>query len=803
MTHLDALWRVADQIAGPKYPINPAEAFVLGGAILLHDAAHVLAAYPDGFSSIKETIEWKDLIAQKYGGKEPIKGTPDATDATFQVLRHLHADQAHRLASIHWAIPESEETMFLLEDLELRTFYGDLIGEIASSHHWPSHRVATSFADRVVSPPSFLPTEWEVDAMKIAFLLRTADAAHLDDKRAPWFLFALKQPTGISAQHWRFQAKMGQPTRTANGQLRLTAGAPFTANERRAWWLAYDTACMIDRELRDASVLLREGGRPAFAAGGVEGVESPTAFARYVRVRDWEPVDLAPKVGDVPRLIKSLGGEALYGDHPFVSLREILQNGMDAVRSLRSLELLGEADGHISVSLEQSEDSDWWLHVTDTGIGMSRFVLTNILLDFGNSLWRSDALREELPGLAKSGFDAAGKFGIGFYSVFMLGENVRVTSRRFEQSQLDTADQWTLTFDSGLAGRPMLAKARAQERLQTHGTRVSVKLKPQVIRKLLSPKIDKNKFNEIFETNLNNKSEPNEITANELQSAISRLVAWICPGSDIELRVHVTGCNRAISVRPGDWRNLTQQELAARVKCSSGDLFSLEDESGRLLGRVGVAESIYSSMPGAVMHHGLRSGAMDGLIGLCMAQGNNSDAKRAEAKVAGSSRDWSNWAEKVIAGTSSNQQSLYVRIHPLLPDRDFPIWQIGDQVMTLEKLCDLVRDWDKVMVHDGEIRHDDDDNVAGRRFAYSFRPFPNILCCPSHAPYKSIFLRDDHGYSDFAWFLGAEPIEYMQRLVDGLRSCWGDINEESEVEVVGKVGGSEIVRLVTIISKIT
>jgi hypothetical protein len=32
ITHLDALWRVADQIAGPDYPINPAEAFVLGGA---------------------------------------------------------------------------------------------------------------------------------------------------------------------------------------------------------------------------------------------------------------------------------------------------------------------------------------------------------------------------------------------------------------------------------------------------------------------------------------------------------------------------------------------------------------------------------------------------------------------------------------------------------------------------------------------------------------------------------------------------------------------------------------------------
>jgi hypothetical protein len=67
ITHLDALWRVADQIAGPDYPLNPAEAFVLGGAFLLHDAAHVLAAYEDGMAGVKRTIEWRDLIAQNFG----------------------------------------------------------------------------------------------------------------------------------------------------------------------------------------------------------------------------------------------------------------------------------------------------------------------------------------------------------------------------------------------------------------------------------------------------------------------------------------------------------------------------------------------------------------------------------------------------------------------------------------------------------------------------------------------------------------------------------------------------------------
>src|SRR5687767_15124617 len=37
VSHLDALWEIADLIAGRGVPLNPAEAFVFGGVILLHD----------------------------------------------------------------------------------------------------------------------------------------------------------------------------------------------------------------------------------------------------------------------------------------------------------------------------------------------------------------------------------------------------------------------------------------------------------------------------------------------------------------------------------------------------------------------------------------------------------------------------------------------------------------------------------------------------------------------------------------------------------------------------------------------
>ncbi len=104
ITHIDALWRVAGEIAGPDYPLNAAEAYVLGGAFLLHDAAHVLAAFPGRLAEIKQSIQWQDLVAHRRNGINPITGSSEEKSMIFQVLRHLHAEQAHKLPHVSWRV---------------------------------------------------------------------------------------------------------------------------------------------------------------------------------------------------------------------------------------------------------------------------------------------------------------------------------------------------------------------------------------------------------------------------------------------------------------------------------------------------------------------------------------------------------------------------------------------------------------------------------------------------------------------------------------------------------------------------
>src|SRR5438876_6312018 len=82
---------------------------------------------------------------------------------------------------------------------------------------------------------------------------------------------------------------------------------------------------------------------------------------------------------------------------------------------------------------------------------------------------------QELPGLPSSGFQSSGKYGIGFFSLFMWGNHVRVTSRRYTDATRDTR---VLEFVKGLGSRPILRKAEEQDCLMEGGTAVRIWVGP-------------------------------------------------------------------------------------------------------------------------------------------------------------------------------------------------------------------------------------------------------------------------------------------------------------------------------------
>jgi molecular chaperone HtpG len=117
-----------------------------------------------------------------------------------------------------------------------------------------------------------------------------------------------------------------------------------------------------------------------------------------------------------------------------IFIRELISNSVDALEKIRFLEVQGNDVHSAGATLEikittEETDGKKFLTVTDTGIGMT-----------------ADEIRENIGTIAHSGaasflkqleedkekdLNLIGRFGIGFYAVFMTAERVTITSRSF------------------------------------------------------------------------------------------------------------------------------------------------------------------------------------------------------------------------------------------------------------------------------------------------------------------------------------------------------------------------------------
>ena len=407
VSHLDSLWDVASTIAGANFRLNPLEAYVFGAAVLLHDAGLCFEAYSGNREELRSTLEWRDA----RGRLDRIaSGEPNLdSEADFEALRALHAPQAAHLA----IEPMGNGALgsYLIDDQELRENYGALIGEVASSHHWDLESIERHF--RYPRPAAaFLGEDWVVDSLKIACLLRVADAGHMDGTRAPSFLLRILQMNSVSRSHWQAQNRLGRIAVNPDDQtqLMIASTSPFPADESAAWWVAFDLIETFDRELRLSNSLLggsSAGQGRAFGRKSVAGAGQVIELSRFVQAAGWKPTDSKVHVSGVARLVDSLGGEQLYGkdsDHLYIALRELIQNATDAIRARRLLPSGGDFEGHICVRLLDRRGGGWTLQVDDDGVGMSTTTLTSELLDFGRSFWVSERAAREFPGIQASGY---------------------------------------------------------------------------------------------------------------------------------------------------------------------------------------------------------------------------------------------------------------------------------------------------------------------------------------------------------------------------------------------------------------
>ena len=162
---------------------------------------------------------------------------------------------------------------------------------------------------------------------------------------------------------------------------------------------------------------------------------------------------------------------SLYTDRE-IFLRELISNASDALTQLHFVSLtereVYDPDAELKIQLRVDPEQKI-LTVSDTGIGMTQDELVQNLGTIAQSGARAFLEAAKEGENQQSLVDVIGQFGVGFYSVFMVAEWVRVTSRSFKPDA--EAAYWYATggdtFEVGPAEKP------------ERGTSIEIKLKPE------------------------------------------------------------------------------------------------------------------------------------------------------------------------------------------------------------------------------------------------------------------------------------------------------------------------------------
>jgi hypothetical protein len=395
-----------------------------------------------------------------------------AEEITAYYCRHRHND---------WG---AEYTREKLDGVKLGSYDGwleDLVDLCRSHHDGYLELVGKKFNPRLVG------SDGEVVHLRyLACVLRIADVLEVDPERTPEVIFRHRDVGEGSVVYWYKDHQLS--VRIQKGEQGEQDNVIIFARPSRAYIhrAVEVTVDQIDDELRLCRAIADETNFEKHLT-----LELPHRWMLPRAVhRDILPIEGTYEYingafrPDTQKLLELLSGVELYGT-PLAAVRELLQNAFDAVReqvAYQRLDKANPADPQLehalgllhSVELRlESNEQGAWLVCTDTGVGMSKAIITDHLLVSGLAR-RHDVL--DLERRAKrAGFllGRTGQFGIGVLSYFMLADRIEIRTRRSQEAGSNESNGWYFeTRGVGSFGELQ------QDNLLKKGTEIRLRLNP-------------------------------------------------------------------------------------------------------------------------------------------------------------------------------------------------------------------------------------------------------------------------------------------------------------------------------------
>jgi molecular chaperone HtpG len=456
--------------------ITAGDAATLIVAALLHDCAMHLSV--DGFATLIKSDQkipgfddkpwselWEDFIAEVrrfsgrelmdlFGDTEAIKPPPsDPNDLDShkmtgkdllligEFLRRHHHRLGHEIAV--YGVPGPDDQRRLkLPGGNTTEHIVELAGVVARSHGLPIRACHDYLQDNFGDETSFK----KVHPVFLMALLRLADILQLQSERAPEYVEKVRTIRSPKSQaEW----KMHQAIKDINWETKYPETIFIHAKppDARTYIKIKKLLVQIQYELDTSWAAISE----IFLK--VEGLEKLGLSIRRVRSNlddvktfskqvEYIPCEASFEVANTD-LLKLLIGP-LYGERPEFGIRELMQNALDAVREAQEYQrrhpelndveyTRQEAEVVISIDKDKKAD-DWWITVSDQGIGMTLDTVRNYFLKAGASLRRSEIWRKTFEDdQGKSRVMRSGRFGVGVLASFLLGDEIHVSTRHISE----------------------------------------------------------------------------------------------------------------------------------------------------------------------------------------------------------------------------------------------------------------------------------------------------------------------------------------------------------------------------------
>ena len=444
MTHSYNVAQFMGEIIGNNLPhISDLELYITAACALLHDFGMIVSD-----TDIKR-IKNGDKTLLRYGSFDAIKkiiANGDERIALQYLIRKGHGDRLPYVIEEYFS-----DTQILFMDY-LENSLKDLIISLCQSHVKDNDFLVEKYNIKYQFSES-------VDAMYIASLLRIADLLDISSSRAPERIYNLLHinESNDSRDHWLKnmalfsgekieKSDFSEACCDCDNYLRHVCLYGYSYNEfvskhgkiserqyDRVQCEIIEYKNTIEKEISACNQLLyhrSDNNHQLYLDNNVQYI----CHERY-RKPNFR-IDI-----NYETIVHLLLGEAIYGDKK-IGLREILQNGMDAckykITSMSKNDLEAYAPT-IIIDFKEMEGTSTigQVEIYDTGIGMDRYILENYFLNIGKSLYTSNEYK-----VSNRRFLNTGYYGIGFFSSFMLSEDVEVYTRL-----MGTNDTWHVVLN--------------------------------------------------------------------------------------------------------------------------------------------------------------------------------------------------------------------------------------------------------------------------------------------------------------------------------------------------------------------